>query len=580
MKTSYIIVRKGVCDCMAERKKLPIGVEFFREFKSDDFYYVDKTGFISELLRTRGTVNLFTRPRRFGKSLNMDMLKSFFEIGTDPSLFEGLRIYDDTELCRQYMGKYPVISISLKDVEGGDFETACDNLGILISEEASGFDYLMDSEKLTQSDKMKLQGIIEGNFEKKAFLYSSLKLLSRLLYKHYDIPVIILIDEYDVPLDKAHQDGYYPQMANLIRSLFSQLLKTNPNMYFAVITGCLRIARESIFTGLNHFKIRTISDVECAEYFGFTDSEVREMLEYYGVEDRYSDVKEWYDGYRFGTSDVYCPWDVVNQCDKFRVKKDAEMESHWENSSSNVIVQDIIENATQTTKAEIEALISGECVEKVLIPELTYTDLDSKDADIRQTYLWSVLFASGYLTDAGEPENRRHRLVIPNREVLGIYEKKIRSWFQVRSTENTANWRRFCESVKNGDAEEFQTVFNEFLEESISIRDTCVRKEMKENFYHGILLGLLKAEGSFIVRSNAESGIGYTDIMVSIPSKKIGCIIEVKYAGNGMFDSACKDAMRQIEDGAYVTALKQEGMQTIHKFGIACYKKSCRVVSE
>lgn len=569
-----------MCDCMAERKKLPIGVEFFREFKSDDFYYVDKTGFISELLRTRGTVNLFTRPRRFGKSLNMDMLKSFFEIGTDPSLFEGLRIYDDTELCRQYMGKYPVISISLKDVEGGDFETACDNLGILISEEASGFDYLMDSEKLTQSDKMKLQGIIEGNFEKKAFLYSSLKLLSRLLYKHYDIPVIILIDEYDVPLDKAHQDGYYPQMANLIRSLFSQLLKTNPNMYFAVITGCLRIARESIFTGLNHFKIRTISDVECAEYFGFTDSEVREMLEYYGVEDRYSDVKEWYDGYRFGTSDVYCPWDVVNQCDKFRVKKDAEMESHWENSSSNVIVQDIIENATQTTKAEIEALISGECVEKVLIPELTYTDLDSKDADIRQTYLWSVLFASGYLTDAGEPENRRHRLVIPNREVLGIYEKKIRSWFQVRSTENTANWRRFCESVKNGDAEEFQTVFNEFLEESISIRDTCVRKEMKENFYHGILLGLLKAEGSFIVRSNAESGIGYTDIMVSIPSKKIGCIIEVKYAGNGMFDSACKDAMRQIEDGAYVTALKQEGMQTIHKFGIACYKKSCRVVSE
>lgn len=580
MKTSYIIFRKGVRDCMAERKKLPIGVEFFREFKSDDFYYVDKTGFISELLRTRGTVNLFTRPRRFGKSLNMDMLKSFFEIGTDPSLFEGLRIYDDTELCRQYMGKYPVISISLKDVEGGDFETACDNLGILISEEASRFDYLMDSEKLTQSDKMKLQGIIEGDFEKKAFLYSSLKLLSRLLHKHYDIPVIVLIDEYDVPLDKAHQDGYYPQMANLIRSLFSQLLKTNPNMYFAVITGCLRISRESIFTGLNHFKIRTISDVDCAEYFGFTDSEVREMLEYYGVEDRYSDVKEWYDGYRFGTSDVYCPWDVVNQCDKFRVKKDAEMESHWENSSSNVIVQDIIENATQTTKAEIEALISGECVEKVLIPELTYTDLDSKDADIRQTYLWSVLFASGYLTDAGEPENGRQRLVIPNREVLGIYEKKIRSWFQVRSTENTADWRRFCESVKNGDAEEFQTVFNKFLEESISIRDTCVRKEMKENFYHGILLGLLKAEGSFIVRSNAESGIGYTDIMVSIPSKKTGCIIEVKYAGNGMFDSACEDAMRQIEDGAYVTALKQEGMQTIHKFGIACYKKSCRVISE
>ena len=405
-----------------------------------------------------------------------------------------------------------------------------------------------------------------------------MKLLSRLLCKHYDIPVIVLIDEYDVPLDKAHQDGYYPQMVSLIRSLFSQLLKTNPNMSFAVITGCLRIARESIFTGLNHFKIRTISDVDCAEYFGFTDSEVREMLEYYEVEDRFSDVKEWYDGYRFGKSDVYCPWDVINQCDKFRINKDAEMESHWENSSSNVIVQDIIENATETTKTEIEALISGECVEKALIPELTYTDLDSKDVDIRQTYLWSVLFASGYLTDAREPENGRHRLVIPNREVLGIYEKKIHSWFKVRSTENTAGWKRFCESIRNGDAEEFQAVFNEFLEESISIRDTCVRKEMKENFYHGILLGLLKAEGSFIVRSNAESGIGYTDIMIRIPAEKTGCIIEVKYAENGTFDSACREAMRQIEDGKYVTMLKQEGIQKIHKFGVACYKKSCRVV--
>ena len=563
---------------MTEKKKLPIGVEFFRDFKLDDFYYVDKTGFIGELLRTRGIVNLFTRPRRFGKSLNMDMLKSFFEIGADFTLFEGLQISSDTDLCKQYMGKYPVISISLKDVEGGDFETAYDNLGILISEEASRFDYLMESEKLTQTDKMKLQRIIEGDFEKRAFLYSSLKLLSRLLCKHYDIPVIVLIDEYDVPLDKAHQDGYYPQMVSLIRSLFSQLLKTNPNMSFAVITGCLRIARESIFTGLNHFKIRTISDVDCAEYFGFTDSEVREMLEYYEVEDRFSDVKEWYDGYRFGKSDVYCPWDVINQCDKFRINKDAEMESHWENSSSNVIVQDIIENATETTKTEIEALISGECVEKALIPELTYTDLDSKDVDIRQTYLWSVLFASGYLTDAREPENGRHRLVIPNREVLGIYEKKIHSWFKVRSTENTAGWKRFCESIRNGDAEEFQAVFNEFLEESISIRDTCVRKEMKENFYHGILLGLLKAEGSFIVRSNAESGIGYTDIMIRIPAEKTGCIIEVKYAENGTFDSACMEAMRQIEDGKYVTMLNQEGIQKIHKFGVACYKKSCRIV--
>ena len=532
---------------MAEKRKLPIGVEFFREFHTENFYYVDKTGFIGELLRTRGTVNLFTRPRRFGKSINMDMLKSFFEIGGDAALFDGLQISRDVELCRQYMGKYPVLFLSLKDVEGGDLNTAYDNLGILISEEAARFDFLLESERLTKEDKAKLLRLIEGGFEKKATLYSSLKILTRLLHRHYAMPVIVLIDEYDVPLDKAYQDGYYPQMVSLIRSLFSQVLKTNPDLYFAVVTGCLRIAKESIFTGLNHFKIRTISDIDCAEYFGFTDDEVRKMLEYYGVEERISDIKEWYDGYRFGTTDVYCPWDVINQCDKFRADKNARMESNWENSS-NAIIQNIIEDATEATKAEIEALISGECVEKELVPELTYTDLDSRDIDVRQTYLWSVLFATGYLTDAGAPEGERHKLVIPNREVLGIYEKKIRSWFRVKVTSDGENWKRFCNAVRQGDGAELETVFDQFMKESISIRDTCTKKEMKENFYHGMLLGLLKAEGNFIVKSNAESGIGYTDIMVVVPGEKTGCIIEVKYAENGAFDAACLEAMKQVEN--------------------------------
>ena len=562
---------------MAEKRKLPIGVEFFREFHTENFYYVDKTGFIGELLRTRGTVNLFTRPRRFGKSLNMDMLKSFFEIGGDAALFDGLQISRDVELCQQYMGKYPVLFLSLKDVEGGDLNTAYDNLGILISEEAARFDFLLESERLTKEDKAKLLRLIEGGFEKKATLYSSLKILTRLLHRHYAMPVIVLIDEYDVPLDKAYQDGYYPQMVSLIRSLFSQVLKTNPDLYFAVVTGCLRIAKESIFTGLNHFKICTISDIDCAEYFGFTDDEVRKMLEYYGVEERISDIKEWYDGYRFGTTDVYCPWDVINQCDKFRADKNARMESHWENSS-NAIIQNIIEDATEATKAEIEALISGECVEKELVPELTYTDLDSRDIDVRQTYLWSVLFATGYLTDAGAPEGERHKLVIPNREVLGIYEKKIRSWFRVKVTSDGENWKRFCNAVRQGDGAELETVFDRFMKESISIRDTCTKKEMKENFYHGMLLGLLKAEGNFIVMSNAESGIGYTDIMVVVPGEKTGCIIEVKYAENGAFDAACLEAMKQVENAAYTEALKMEGMERIHKFGIACYKKSCRVM--
>ncbi len=563
-----------------EKLKLPIGEEFFKNIRTKGFYYVDKTSFINELLRTRGSVNLFTRPRRFGKSLNLNMLKSFFEIGADAALFEGLKIMEEGELCRQHMGKYPVISISLKDVGGEDFQTAYDALGMVVSEEAGRFDCLLDSEKLTSYDKTKLVQLMEGDFEKTAYLQASLKLLTRLLHRHYEKPVIVLIDEYDVPLDKAHQNGYYPQMVNLIRSLFSQLLKTNENLEFAVITGCLQIVRESIFTGLNNFKVHAVSDARFAGYFGFTDQEVGEMLCYYGLEDRFGDFKEWYDGYHLGNVDVYCPWDVINQCDKLCTSPDAPMESHWENSSSNNIVKDILEQSTETTRAEIEALISGECVEKPLIAGLTYADLDTEEPQKRQMYLWSVLFATGYLTDAGEPSGTVHKLVIPNREVREIYEDRIRSWFRARVVSNTERWQEFCTAVREGDRDTVQALFNSFMEDSISIRDTFIKKERKENFFHGMLLGLMRAEESWVVKSNAESGLGYTDILIMVPTEKIGCIIEVKYAENGAFDPACRKAMEQIEDEGYVAVLKQEGMRTIHKYGIACYKKNCRVAYE
>lgn len=565
---------------MKERKKaLPIGIEFFRDFTLNNFYYVDKTAFIAEFLRTKGAVNLFTRPRRFGKSLNMNMLKTFFEIGADATLFEGLDISRETELCERYMGKYPVISLSLKDVEGGSYEAALKMMSGIIKQEARRHQYLFDSSRLTEIDKEALKELytpyLDEDVQKR-----SLNLLSELLGKHYGCRIVILIDEYDVPLDKAYQKGYYARMVELIRALLSQALKTNENLEFAVLTGCLRIAKESIFTGLNNFKVRSISDEQCAEYFGFTDGEVKEMLRYYGVEERFPDMKEWYNGYHFGNVDVYCPWDVINQCDLLSVSKDAPMRPHWENSSSNAIIKDILEDATEATKEEIEALISGEAVEKEIIPELTYTDLDSEDVGTRQTYLWSVLYSTGYLTDASKPEGRIHKLVIPNKEIRKIYEDRIRSWFRIKVTGDIERWERFCRAVKSGDAQTVQELFNAFLSESISIRDTAVRKDRKENFYHGMFLGLLRAEGSWVVKSNAESGNGYSDILLIVPPEKIGCVIEVKYAENGAFDRAAHEAMEQIKTHEYTGLLRQKGMETIHKYGLACYRKRCRVAYE
>ncbi len=562
---------------MEAKKKLPIGIEFFEDIRTKGFYYVDKTLFIRDLLEAWGSVNLFTRPRRFGKSLNMDMLKTFFEIGTKPSLFEGLKIAEDTALCEQYMGKSPVISISLKDVSGLSYEAALKRMSSAIRKEARRHQYLLDSSRLSNVDKESLRELFALYLDEDV-QEESLYLLSEMLHKHYGKKAIILIDEYDVPLDKAYQNQYYLKMVNHIRSMFSEALKTNENLEFAVITGCLRIAKESIFTGLNNFKVRTISDVRYAEYFGFTDVEVKEILHYYELEEAYSKIKEWYDGYHFGGVDVYCPWDVINQCDKFLESKTAPMEAHWENSSSNAIVQDILENATETAKGQIEALISGQYIEKELIPELTYTDLDSNDFDTRQIYLWSVLFSTGYLTEYGQAENGLHKLVIPNREVRGIFEKKIRSWFKIRITSDTERWENFCYAVKNGKVVKVQAILNEFMEESISIRDTCVRNAMKENFYHGMLLGLFQAQGDWSVESNSESGIGYVDIQITVPAEKTGCIIEVKYAENGSYDKACNEAMKQIDEAGYTKKLKKNDMQTIHKYGIAFYKKRCKVI--
>lgn len=560
------------------KRKLPVGIEQFKDIRTEGFYYIDKTGFIKEILDSWGKVNLFTRPRRFGKSLNMSMLKAFFEIGTDPALFDDLEITSYAALCEAYMGQFPVISVSLKDVDGADYQTAYDMLGVVINEEALRLQWLMESDRLTAYDKKQMERLLEEDFSKASNVTGSLKLLSRLLFKHFGKKVIVLIDEYDVPLDKAYENGYYDRMVKLIRSLFSQVLKSNDYLYFAVITGCLRIAKESIFTGLNNFRVRTISDVDYAEYFGFTDQEVREMLLYYGLEEQFHTMKEWYDGYHFGKVEVYCPWDVVNHCDKLRVSEEAVPEAYWANSSSNAIVKNIMEQSTATTRNEIEMLLSGETIEKELVPELTYTDLDSKDLNVRQTYLWSVLFTTGYLTDIEKPVGGVHRLAIPNREVLEIFQRQARSWFSAKVVENTDKWEAFCTAIMTGDAERFQEIFNEFMADSISIRDTFVKKEMKENFYHGMLLGLLRGQGRWVVKSNPESGVGYMDILLELPLEKVGCVIELKYAENGAFDEACARAMCQIRDCDYAALLRQEGIDTIHAYGVACYKKSCRIV--
>ena len=555
---------------MDNKLKLPVGIENFEEIRKSGFYYIDKTRLIEQLLQNWGKVNFFTRPRRCGKTLNMSMLKSFFEIGTDSSLFEGLYISNNTELCNEYMGKYPVIFLSLKGVDGLTFSKSKEMLSEIIKEEADRHYYLKNSEKLTQEDRISFQSILTGTDEN---IENSLKTLSRFLYKHYDRKTIIIIDEYDVPLDKAFQNGYYKEMVALIKGIFGQALKTNDFLQFAILTGCLRISKESIFTGLNNFEVLSILNVQYDECFGFTDAEVRKILKDYGLSAHYADMKEWYDGYRFGNTDIYCPWDVIRYSKSLCMDEEAKPEDFWSNSSGNAIVRRFIDKADASTKNEIERLIAGEYIEKEISQELTYEELDDKIEN-----LWSVLFTTGYLTQQGRTDDDRYRLAIPNKEIRNLFIKKVREWFRDASKNDGKALEEFCNAFIQKNSQKIEQLFGDYLWNTISIRDTAVAKEKKENFYHGILLGLLGYKSNWIIKSNAESGTGYSDILIEAPDNRTGIVIELKYAENGNMDKACLDAIKQIEEKDYVGRLKQDGMRNFISYGIACYKKDCKVM--
>ena len=570
---------------MAGKAKLPMGIENFMEMRTGGFYYVDKTGLIKTLLENPGKVNLFTRPRRFGKTLNMSMLRYFFETGNDvmlfdnSTIFDGLEISKEEELCREYMGKFPVISITLKGATGINYEEAKEMLRYVIGNEAMRFQFLMQSPRLTEIERKRYEALVSidkgGDYTMSdALLKSSLQTLSQLLQKHYGQDVIMLIDEYDVPLDYAYRSGYYDAMVELIRVLFGNAFKTNDSLKFAVLTGCLRISRESIFTGLNNFKVYTVKDVRYKEYFGFTDAEVRQMLEYYGFSGQYDSVKEWYDGYMFGNLGIYCPWDVINYCGDLRDGSVTEPQNYWVNTSSNDIIRRFLSKADAAARDEIELLINGGHVKKMVHQELTYRDLDS-DID----NLWSILFTTGYLTQDEEDEEGISSLVIPNREIRWIYVQQIRKWFKDESRKDTQKLENLRRAFEENNTAAIEKEFAFYLRKTISIRDTNVKKEMKENFYHGVLLGLFGNMDGWKVKSNAESGDGYSDISVEVEDQEIGIVIELKYAENAAFDSACREALEQIHDNHYEEALADDGMTTIYRYGIACYKKRCRVVS-
>ncbi len=555
------------------KKKLPIGIDNFDKLRTEDFYYIDKTGLIAELLHNWGEVNLFTRPRRFGKTLNMSMLECFFSLNGDKSIFDGLDISKETVFCEEYMGKYPVVFISLKGIDARSYEMAYQMAVRVIIEAAAKFYFLLDSDKLNDYDKAAYRKLLDDHMNE-GTLGGSLRQLTALLEKHYETKVIVLIDEYDVPLAKAHAHGYYDQMISLIRSLLGEVLKTNYSLKLAVLTGCLRISKESIFTGLNNLKVLTIADERFDEYFGFTDKEVKELLEYYGVADHYEDVKRWYDGYQFGNVQVYCPWDVLNHCDRIRYDPDAQPENYWINTSSNDAVKRFIEeSAKAATKRDIERLIAGEVITKEIHQELTY-------AEIYQTIdnIWSLLFTTGYLTQRGKAEGRQMKLAIPNLEIRDIYVTQIMEFFQENVREDGDMLNRFCDALQNEDAENVEKIFTQYLRKTISIRDTAARKEMKENFYHGVLLGILGVKTRWGISSNREMGEGYADILAEPDTGDMGIIIEVKYAHDGNLDGACREALKQIEYTKYEDDLEDDGVENILKYGIACYKKRCRVM--
>ena len=562
---------------MAEFIKLPVGIENFEKIRRDGFYYVDKTGLIEQLLNNWGEVNLFTRPRRFGKTLNMSMLKCFFEIGTDQSLFEGLYISKNKALCDAYMGKYPVISISLKGVNADSYENARSLLKRIVMEEAKMHRIIMSGNRLDDIDKAEYMSLVTGDMGEDTLVYS-MKTLTALLEKYYEKKVIVLIDEYDVPLAKANENGYYDQMVLLVRNLFENVLKTNSSLKFAVLTGCLRVAKESIFTGLNNFKTNSILDEEYDETFGFVDDEVKEMLHYYGQDTHYETVKEWYDGYRFGNADVYCPWDVINYCDAHRRNPMLPPENYWTNTSGNDVLKHFIESAGAAkglAKTDLERLVNGEIVEKDIREDLTYNELYAS-----MDNLWSTLFMAGYLTHKGRVDTKRFRLAVPNREIRNIITEQVLALFKQNVEKDGQLLNDFCTALSDGHTDEVERLFSEYMKKTISVRDTFARTELKENFYHGLLLGILGFKAGWSVMSNRESGNGFSDIMIMIDDAEIGIVIEVKYAESHDLEAVCKDALKQMIDKRYAEYFEQQGIKKILKYGIACRVKECKVMLE
>ena len=564
-------------------KRLPVGIESFEEFQRENFYYADKTFFIKELLQNQEEVNLFIRPRCFGKTLNLSMIKCFFEIGCDRTLFNGLKIMQEKELCENYMGQFPVISISLKSVDGLNYEAANAALCNVIGREALRFQFLQKSNRLSEEEKSSYRRLIKIGSDSQAFfdmtdavLTDSLQILTQLLEKHYNHKVILLIDEYDVPLDKAFQQGYYNEMVSLLRNMLGNVLKTNDALYFAVLTGCLRISKESIFTGLNNLKVHTISDVRYDEYFGFTDADVEEMLKFYDISSHMDVIREWYDGYLFGSVNVYCPWDVINYCDELLANPQTRPKNYWANTSGNAMVRRFIGKADKNTKNEIEKLLDGKIILKAVKEELTYPELDDSIDN-----LWSVLYATGYLTKRHSDleDGELVKLAIPNKEIRKLFIDLVKDWFQETTLADTSRINRFCSAFSRGDAALIQDMLNDYLWDSISVRDTAVRKNMKENFYHGMLLGMLNSQENWMTQSNAETGEGYSDISICTP-ERTGIVIELKYAHNGNLKAACEEALKQIEEQKYAVGLQRQGMKKIMKYGIAFYEQECMVAME
>ena len=563
------------------KKKLPIGIDNFEKIRENDYYYVDKTGMIKDLLMNGSEATLFTRPRRFGKSLNMSMLKSFFSTD-DPQveklqegkdLFAGLEIAKEKQICDKYRNKYPVIFLSLKEVSATEYAKARELLVLNINEVARKHQYLLESKSLSEIDKEVYQRLLRADMTE-GVMINSLKVLSELLNRHYGKKTIILIDEYDVPLSKAFEHGYYDEMTDLIRGFLGQVLKSNDNLEFAVLTGCMRISKESIFTGLNNLRVCSITDVNFEEFFGFTDDEVKKILEYYGFEEKYQQMKEWYDGYKFGNVEVYCPWDVLNYLASLQNDPSAFPQNYWMNTSSNEIVRRFIQKADNgTVRREIERLVAGEELEKEIHQELTYQDMYTSIEN-----MWSVLFTTGYLTKRGMENGRNIRLAIPNREIRDIFTTQIMTWFKENVEKDGKTLADFCLALEEGRTEEVERILSLYLKKTISIRDTFVQKKMKENFYHGILIGILGLKERWGISSNKESGDGYSDIVIETEDMEKGIIIEAKYAEDGNLETACEKALEQIENNHYEEELEDEGIDEILKYGIAFYKKRCKVM--